>query len=162
MDNLSQPPLNRQIRDLEQELEITLFERSAKAIRLNPAGRIFLLEARAVLQRADDAVAFTKAVTHRKRSQIRIGHSESPAAEILPRALRAEKSFISNPAAPGTTRWNTRIDHVDRRWIETSDDNNPRPGHQHQYPRIQNASSTSGRGWRRRLSEDVSNSLRMI
>ena len=87
--HVSPPPLSRQIRDLEQELGITLFERSAKAIRLTPAGGIFLLESRAVLQRADDAVAFTKAVAHRKRSQVRIGHSEPPAAEILPRALRA-------------------------------------------------------------------------
>jgi DNA-binding transcriptional LysR family regulator len=68
--HVSQPPLSRQIRDLEQELGIRLFERSAKAIRLTTAGRIFLLEARAVLQRADDAVAFTKAVAHRKRSRM--------------------------------------------------------------------------------------------
>jgi DNA-binding transcriptional LysR family regulator len=86
---VSQPPLSRQIRDLENDLGITLFERSAKAIRLTPAGRIFLLEARAVLQRADDAVAFTKAVAHRKRTHIRVGYSFYAAAELLPRALLA-------------------------------------------------------------------------
>jgi DNA-binding transcriptional LysR family regulator len=87
--HVSQPPLSRQIRDLENDLGITLFERSAKAIRLTPAGRIFLVEARAVLQRADDAVAFTKAVAHRKRTHIRVGYSFYAAAELLPRALRA-------------------------------------------------------------------------
>jgi DNA-binding transcriptional LysR family regulator len=86
---VSQPPLSRQIRDLENDLGVTLFERSAKAIRLTAAGRVFLLEARAVLQRADDAVAFTKAVAHRKRTHIRVGYSFYAAAELLPRALLA-------------------------------------------------------------------------
>ena len=42
-----------------------------------------------MLQRADDAVAFTKGVAHRKRSHVRVGHLACPAAEILPRTLRA-------------------------------------------------------------------------
>ena len=87
--HVSQPPLSRQIRDLENDLGITLFERSAKAIRLTTVGRIFLLEARAVLQRADDAVAFTRAFAHRKRTHIRVGYSFYAAAELLPRALLA-------------------------------------------------------------------------
>ena len=87
--HVSQPPLSRQIRDLETEMGVALFEHSAKAIRLTEAGQIFLSEARAALQRVDDAVAFTKAVAHRKRHQVRVGHSASATVEILPRALRA-------------------------------------------------------------------------
>src|ERR1700739_1876698 len=40
--HVSQPPLSRQIRDLETEMSIALFERSSKAIRLTEAGQIFL------------------------------------------------------------------------------------------------------------------------
>jgi DNA-binding transcriptional LysR family regulator len=87
--HVSQPPLSRQIRDLETEMGIALFERSAKAIRLTEAGQIFHSEARAALQRVDDAVAFTKAVAHRKRHQVRVGHSASATIKILFRALRA-------------------------------------------------------------------------
>jgi DNA-binding transcriptional LysR family regulator len=87
--HVSRPPLSRQIRDLETEMGFALFERGAKAIRLTQAGKIFLLEARAVLQRAEDAVAFTKSVANQKRSQIHVGYSVPPAVEILPRALRA-------------------------------------------------------------------------
>jgi Bacterial regulatory helix-turn-helix protein, lysR family len=43
--HVSQPPLSRQIRDLEDELG------DAKTVRLTETGRIFLFEARAVLQR---------------------------------------------------------------------------------------------------------------
>jgi DNA-binding transcriptional LysR family regulator len=47
--HVSQPPLSRQIRDLETEMGISLFQRSAKSIRLTEAGQIFLSEARAAL-----------------------------------------------------------------------------------------------------------------
>ena len=53
--HVSQPPLSRQIHDLEHELGVTLFERGPKAVRLTKAGKLFLPEARAVLQRAEDA-----------------------------------------------------------------------------------------------------------
>ena len=87
--HLSQPPLSRQIRDLETEIGLTLFERGANVIRLTEAGRIFLLEAREVLRRAEDAVSFTKSMVNRKHSGVRVGSSACPSVEIIPRALRA-------------------------------------------------------------------------
>jgi LysR family transcriptional regulator, benzoate and cis,cis-muconate-responsive activator of ben and cat genes len=87
--HLSQPPLSRQIHDLETEMGLALFERDANTIRLTKAGRIFLLEARAVLQRAEDAVSFTKSMANRKQSRIRVGSFATPTVEIIPRALRA-------------------------------------------------------------------------
>src|SRR6266404_4607416 len=54
--HVSQPPLSRQIRELEDELGVALFDHGAKAVRLTEAGRVFLTEARAVVQRADEAV----------------------------------------------------------------------------------------------------------
>jgi DNA-binding transcriptional LysR family regulator len=95
--HVSRPPLSRQIRDLETELGLALFERSAKAIRLTEAGKIFLLEARAVLQRAEDAVALTKSAASQKRGQVHVGYSIPPSVEILPRALRAFQR--ANPQA---------------------------------------------------------------
>ena len=87
--HVSRPPLSRQIRDLETEMGFALFKRSTKAIRLTEAGKVLLFEARAVLQRVEDAVALTKSVANQKRSQVRVGYTVPPAVEILPRALRA-------------------------------------------------------------------------
>ena len=53
--HVSQPPLSRQIHDLEEELGVALLERSAKSIKLTEAGRIFLVEAHALLARAEQA-----------------------------------------------------------------------------------------------------------
>src|SRR3984885_6842965 len=39
--HVSQPPLNRQIRDLEEELGVELFRRTAKSLVLTEAGKFF-------------------------------------------------------------------------------------------------------------------------
>src|ERR1700753_4149473 len=87
--HVSQPPLSRQIRDLETELGLALFERNAKAIRLTEAGRIFLSEARAAVRGVEDSGTFTKSIANRKQSRVRVGSCVSPTVEIIPRALRA-------------------------------------------------------------------------
>ena len=51
--HVSQPALSRQIHDLEDEIGFQLLQRSAKSVRLTEAGKVFLVEARAVLQRAE-------------------------------------------------------------------------------------------------------------
>src|SRR5260221_13771246 len=86
--NVSQPPLSRQIRDLEGELGVALFDHGARAMRLTEAGRVFLTEARAVVQRADEAVQMVKAVASGQRGEIHVGYAPSLTVELLPRALR--------------------------------------------------------------------------
>jgi DNA-binding transcriptional LysR family regulator len=86
--HVSQPPLSRQLRDLEEDLGVKLFDRTAKAVRLTEAGRVFLNEARAVLQRADEAARTVKAVASGASGELRVGYAPSLTVELLPRALR--------------------------------------------------------------------------
>jgi DNA-binding transcriptional LysR family regulator len=86
--HVSQPPLSRQIRDLEDELGVALFAHGAKAVRLTEAGKVFLAEARAALQRVDDAVQLVKAVANGERGEIHVGYAPSLTVELLPRALK--------------------------------------------------------------------------
>ena len=86
--NVSQPPLSRQIRDLEDELGAPLFDRSAKQIVLTPAGKLFLKDARAVLQRVDDAVRRVRALPDESAGELRVGYSPTPTTELLPRVLK--------------------------------------------------------------------------
>lgn len=87
--HVSQPALSRQIRDLEDELGFALLERSAKSVRLTEAGRVFLTEARAVLQRSDEAVKAARAVASGKVQELHVGYAPTLTARILPPALRA-------------------------------------------------------------------------
>src|SRR5258705_10141211 len=86
--HISQPPLSRQIRGLEDELGIALFDRGSKPLRLTEAGRVFRIEARTLLQRAEDAVQMAKAVAGGERGEIHVGYAPSLTVELLPRALR--------------------------------------------------------------------------
>jgi len=94
--HLSQPPLSRQMRNLEEDLGVALFNREAKAVRLTEAGRVFLTEARIILQRVEEAVELVKDVAKGKRGEIHVGYAPSLTVEVLPRALRYFRE--SNPA----------------------------------------------------------------
>jgi LysR family transcriptional regulator, benzoate and cis,cis-muconate-responsive activator of ben and cat genes len=86
--HVSQPALSRQIHDLEDEIGFALLERSAKSVRLTAAGRVFLNEARAVLQRAGEAVQAARAVAGGAHGEIQVGYAPSITVQILPQALR--------------------------------------------------------------------------
>jgi DNA-binding transcriptional LysR family regulator len=87
--HVSQPAVSRQIRDLEDELDVQLFERTGKAINLTDAGRLFLREARAVLERTDEAVKSVRVFAQTGETELHVGYSALPGAQIMPAALRA-------------------------------------------------------------------------
>jgi DNA-binding transcriptional LysR family regulator len=93
--HVSQPALSAQIRDLEDEIGFLLLERTAKSVKLTKAGRAFLDEARAVLQRADEAVKKARSIAA-EPSELHVGYSPTPVAEILPKTLRAFQRKMPN------------------------------------------------------------------
>ena len=84
---VSQPPLSRHIRDLEDELGVELLTRNAHSVRLTEAGRLFLNEARAVLLRAEQATQAVRAVANGLNGEIHVGYAPSLAVELLPTSL---------------------------------------------------------------------------
>lgn len=51
--HMSQPPLSRRIRELEEELDCRLLERSPRGVLLTDSGRVLLDEAKELLERAE-------------------------------------------------------------------------------------------------------------
>jgi len=86
--HVSQPPLSRQIHDLEEELGVPLFDRTGKSLQLNAAGKVFLVEARAVLERAAQARQTVQALSDNHDQVIDVGYAPSLSVQILPQILR--------------------------------------------------------------------------
>ncbi len=71
--HLAQPPLSAQIKSLETELGVRLFDRSTRSVRLTEAGRVLLDEARQVLQSARQAEQRTRQVGLGLQGTLRMG-----------------------------------------------------------------------------------------
>jgi DNA-binding transcriptional LysR family regulator len=90
--HVSQPPLTRQIQDLEHELGVKLFERTGRSIRLSVHGRAFLDEARQILGKVDDAISRVRRMDSHPRGEIHLGYAPTPTQQILPSILSAVKT----------------------------------------------------------------------
>lgn len=86
---VAQPALSRQIRDLEAELGVQLLERGPRAVRLTEAGAAYLVEARAILEHAENATQLVRAVARGERGEIHVGYAPSLTVELLPCTLHA-------------------------------------------------------------------------
>lgn len=86
--HVSQPPLSRQIKDLEDELGVALFDRGPQSVRLTPAGKVFLTEAQAVLRRAEEAVQAARVAGGTERGELDVAFAPSLTVQILPETLR--------------------------------------------------------------------------
>jgi LysR family transcriptional regulator, benzoate and cis,cis-muconate-responsive activator of ben and cat genes len=73
--HISQPAVSRQIRDLENEIGLPLLKRAGKSVRLTEAGRVFLNEARAILERTDEALKNVRAFDERQHMDLHVGYS---------------------------------------------------------------------------------------
>lgn len=88
--HLTQPPLSRQVKDLEEELGVPLFVRGSNAVKLTGAGELFYEEAREVLARADDAVRRVRGES--RRETLRVGYAPSLTVGIMSAALQKFQS----------------------------------------------------------------------
>jgi len=81
--NISQPPLSMQIKDLEEEIGVQLFDRTNRAIAMTPAGKSFLIDARRILSEARQAEITAKKVASGVVGRLMLGFMLSTAHKLL-------------------------------------------------------------------------------
>ncbi len=74
--HVAQPALTRQIRHLEEELGVTLFERRPRGVQLSAAGRMFLNESEAILAQVERSVEKARSYASGHFGTLRVGFSE--------------------------------------------------------------------------------------
>ncbi len=104
--HLAQPSVSQQIRTLEAELGVQLFERNRRGAVLTPAGGALLGEARDLLTRADRAAATARATGAGERGRLRMSLTRSltgGVAGAIVSAYRAQYPDVELVLSLGTT-----------------------------------------------------------
>src|SRR2546428_10250085 len=74
---VAQPALSRQIQDLEEEIGFKLFDRLSRGVKISAAGKLFLEDARRILQQVDEATRRAKRVaSDRKSTRLNSSHDQ--------------------------------------------------------------------------------------
>src|SRR5512142_146219 len=85
--HLAQPSLTRQIRNLEEEIGVRLFNRSQSHVSLTEEGRAFLVDARRVLVLVAESVRAVQRLSRGESGQLNIGYMSHFNFDLLPRTL---------------------------------------------------------------------------
>ncbi|NJL04894.1 MAG: LysR family transcriptional regulator [Chloroflexaceae bacterium] len=85
--HIAQPALSKQISQLEQELDIALFNRVGRSVRLTEAGEALLPHARAVLAQVAVARAEMSERVGLRKGRVSIGTTPTVGTRLLPPAL---------------------------------------------------------------------------
>jgi DNA-binding transcriptional LysR family regulator len=93
--HLSQPALSLQIRALEEEVGVRLFERNRRKTTLTAAGLAFRDDAAAAVSQLDQAIRRARLAAHGKLGLLRVGFISTAGNEIVPNIVRQFRD--SNP-----------------------------------------------------------------
>lgn len=80
--NMSQPPLSYQLKLLEEELDVVLFERSRQGVTMTEAGKLLYQRSEELLQFADSTKLEVSQIG--KRQVLRLGMTSTTVGPILP------------------------------------------------------------------------------
>ena len=90
--NMTQPPLTRQLQQLEHIIGTELMERSSRMVRLTTAGKAFLVDARAILRAAEEAMVTARRAALGEGGVITLGFIPATSYSLLPRLV----SFLAD------------------------------------------------------------------
>lgn len=85
--NITQSVLSRQIRALEEELQVELFKRTNRKVELTPAGRFLQQQWKPLLEQVNAAIQYSRKIQQGAAGSIIINHPGSITHDLLPDLL---------------------------------------------------------------------------
>ena len=89
---VAQSAISNQIADLESQLGFQLFHRTKRSVQLTSAGRVFLQEAKMIVQKAEYAVQKGRQAAAGMIGALRIGFMGPPEKQFMPELVRRSRS----------------------------------------------------------------------
>ena len=86
--HIAQPPLSRQVQQLEEEFGVALFDRRSRPLALTDAGRLLFEQAVQVLDRMDEMKAMLRRLLEAEKPRFSIGFVGSTLYGFLPEVIR--------------------------------------------------------------------------
>lgn len=86
--HVAQPAVSEQVRKLEEELGVRLFDRTQRSVSMTDAGAALLEEARRVLHQAEIAITAARNARDRATTRLRIGHLPDSMPGSVARAMQ--------------------------------------------------------------------------
>ncbi|MEP9384712.1 LysR substrate-binding domain-containing protein [Nocardioides cheoyonin] len=96
--HIAQPALSQAIRQLEAELDVTLFNRTTRQVSLTPAGEFLRAEVTRVLGAVDDSVRGVRRIAGGRHGLVRLGLTGTAAFSHLPAIARVVKRELPGVA----------------------------------------------------------------
>lgn len=90
--HIAQPPLSAQIKQLEDDLGVQLFERTRRGVRLTAAGQVLLVEARRIFIQLEQTARIVERVGSGEVGRLNLGFVPSASNEVLPPLLHHFRS----------------------------------------------------------------------
>ena len=90
--HIAQPPLSRQIRELEEEIGAKLFHRTKRQVQLTAAGKLFMTKAYEILDQVEQARIRTRMTSTGMEGEIRIGFTGA-VHDMIPTLQEFRKRF---------------------------------------------------------------------
>ncbi|MDI1483837.1 LysR family transcriptional regulator [Polyangium sp. y55x31] len=116
---MTQPPLSRQIQELEAELGFELFDRARRQVELTPAGVVFLGRIRGVLDGLDQAVHEARRASVGEIGRVAVGYISSLAYSGITDLLRAfHEQFPKVEIALREMSPQAQLDAIKEGWID--------------------------------------------
>jgi len=94
--NIAQPPLSRQIQQLENEFGVALFDRGSRPLALTDAGRLLFEQATQVLDHMDEMIAMMRRLRQVRRLRFAVGFVPSTLYGYLPEVIRRYRAARPN------------------------------------------------------------------
>jgi DNA-binding transcriptional LysR family regulator len=94
--NITQPPLSRQIKILEERIELKLLERSNRHVQLTPAGESFYQSALDIIQRSEHAILNARQAKGGEFGDISLGFVPSASLKFVPLIAQRMSELMPN------------------------------------------------------------------